>query len=175
STGPPFGAQDAQLAPAAGALAASILYLTGDTSVDAVKVVQDRIDRFAAQAPKTGPDVGAARALLAHARLLHGLLPEIDDMLKALAAVPIGPPLDEVRTLFANHRASIEATAQRFRLLLYLVSLLLVVLLVHLGLGLRARALTLRRLERDRAQLATHLERTRRMQMVGSLASGIAH
>src|SRR5207342_1019260 len=30
-------------------------------------------------------------------------------------------------------------------------------------------------LERDRARLATRLERARRMQMVGSLASGIAH
>ena len=42
-------------------------------------------------------------------------------------------------------RSAVEATAQRFRLLLYLVSLLLLVILVHLGLRLRARALALRR------------------------------
>ncbi len=66
STSPAFGAQDAQLAPAAGALAAAILYLTRDTSPDAVKALQERIDRFAAQAPacRTGRRgrTGAARA-----------------------------------------------------------------------------------------------------------------
>ena len=75
STSRAFGAQDTQLAPATGALAAAILYLTRDTSLDAVKALQERIDRFAAQAPTDGPDAEAARALLAHARLLQGLLP----------------------------------------------------------------------------------------------------
>jgi Cytochrome c peroxidase len=60
STSPPFGAQDAQLAPATGALAAALLYLRRDTSPDAVKALQDRIDQFAAQAPAAGPDAEAA-------------------------------------------------------------------------------------------------------------------
>src|SRR5262249_14336943 len=38
-----------------------------------------------------------------------------------------------------------------------------------------ANALEREFLERDRARLATRLERARRMQMIGSLASGIAH
>jgi signal transduction histidine kinase len=38
-----------------------------------------------------------------------------------------------------------------------------------------ANALERESLERDRARLATRLERARRMQMMGSLASGIAH
>jgi hypothetical protein len=54
STSPAFGAQDAQLAPAAGGLAAAILYLRRETSPDAVKALQERIDRFAAQAPHVG-------------------------------------------------------------------------------------------------------------------------
>ena len=66
STSPTFGAQDAQLAPATGALAAAILYLRRDTSPDAVNVLKERIDRFAEQAPAVGPDAecssGAARA-----------------------------------------------------------------------------------------------------------------
>src|SRR5215831_18415415 len=64
STSPAFGAQDAQLATAAGALAAAVLYLTRDTSPDAVKALQERIDQFAAQAPaaepaaaRRGPDI----------------------------------------------------------------------------------------------------------------------
>ena len=145
STSPAFGAQDAQLAPATGALAAAILYLTRDTSPDAVKALQERIDQFAAQAPAAGPDAEAAQALLAHARLLHDLLPAVDETLKALVAVPSRQPLEEIRALFSDRQSAVEATAQRFRLLLYLVSLLLLVTLVHLGLQLRARALALRR------------------------------
>jgi signal transduction histidine kinase len=145
STSPAFGAQDAQLAPATGALTAALLYLRRDTSPDAVKALQERIDQFAAQAPTTGPDAEAARALLAHSRLLQELLPAVDETLKALLAAPSRQPLDELRAVFSDRRSAVEATAQRFRLLLYLISLLLLVMLVHLGLRLRARALALRR------------------------------
>jgi signal transduction histidine kinase len=145
STSPAFGAQDAQLAPATGALTAALLYLRRDTSPDAVKALQERIDQFAAQAPTTRPDAEAARALLAHSRLLQELLPAVDETLKALLAAPSRQPLDELRAVFSDRRSAVEATAQRFRLLLYLISLLLLVMLVHLGLRLRARALALRR------------------------------
>jgi len=97
------------------------------------------------QAPTTGPDAEAARALLAHSRLLQELLPAVDETLKALVAAPSRQPLEELRSLFSERRSAVDATAQRFRLLLYLVSLLLLVILVHLGLRLRARALALRR------------------------------
>ena len=145
STSPAFGAQDAQLAPAAGALAAAILYLTHDASPDVVKALQERIDRFAALAPTVGPDAEAAQALLAHARLLRDLLPAVDKTLKALVAVPSKQPREEIRALFSSHQSAIETTAQRFRLLLYLVSILLLVVLVYLGLRLRAHTLALRR------------------------------
>src|SRR6476659_3450847 len=145
STSPAFGAQDAQLAPATGALVAALLHLRRDTSPGAVQALQERIDQFAAQAPIAGPDAEAARALLAHSRLLRELLPTVDETLKALVAAPSGQPLEELRALFSDRRSAVEATAQRFRLLLYLVSLLLLVILVYLGLRLRARALALRR------------------------------
>ena len=102
STSPTFGAQDAQLAPATGALAAAILYLRRDTSPDAVNVLKERIDRFAEQAPAVGPDAEAARALLAHARLLQELLPAVDETLKALVAVPSRQPLEEIRGQFST-------------------------------------------------------------------------
>ena len=145
STSPAFGAHDAQLTPAIDALAAAILYLTRDTSPDAIKVLQERIDRFAAQAPTVGPNADAARALLAHARLLQDLLPAVDETLKALVSVPSRQSLEEIRGQFSHRRSVVEARAQRFQWLLYLVSLLLLVMLVHLGLQLRARALALRR------------------------------
>jgi signal transduction histidine kinase len=147
STSPAFGAQDAQISPTTGALAAAILNLTRNTSPESVKALQERIDQFAAQASAFGPDADAeaAQAMLAHARLLRDLLPAVDETLRALVAVPSRQPLEEIRLQFAFRRTAVEATAQRFRLLLYLVSLLLLVMLVHLGLRLRARALALQR------------------------------
>ena len=106
-----------------------ILYLRRDTSPDAVKALQERIDRFAAQAPTVGPDGEAARALLAHSRLLQDLLPAVDEDTEEprrrakQAAARRDPCTVLVR------RSAVEATAQRFRLLLYLVSLLLLVTL----------------------------------------------
>ena len=76
---------------------------------------------------------------------LQELLPTVDDTLKALVAAPSRQPLEELRAQFSDRRSAVEATEQRFRLLLYLVSVLLLVMLVHLGLRLRARALALRR------------------------------
>ena len=160
STSPAFAAQDAQIAPATGALAAALLHLRRDTSPDAVRALQERIDRFAAQAPAAGPDAEAARALLSHARVLQDVIPDVDETLKALIAIPSRQPLETIRALFSSHRAIVEATAQRFRLLLYLVSLLLLITLVYLGLRLRARALALRRraaFERIIAENSTRL------------------
>src|SRR5262249_26016549 len=65
--------------------------------------------------------------------------------LKSLAAVPSREHLEAARAQFANHQAAVEEKAQRYRLLLYLASLLLLVVLARLGLQLRARARALRR------------------------------
>ncbi|HLQ91036.1 MAG TPA: two-component system VirA-like sensor kinase [Xanthobacteraceae bacterium] len=144
STSQAFGAQDDRVAVTAGALAAAILYLTRDTSPDAVKALEERIERFAAQAPVDGPDAEAARALLAHTRLLHDLLPAVDETLRALVAVPRSLLLDEVRARFSERQSAFEMVAQRFRLSLYAVSLCLVIMLAVLALRLRVRALALR-------------------------------
>jgi len=144
STSPAFGAQDARLAPAIGAVAATTLHLIRDTSPDAVKELKERIDAFAAQAPTVGRDAEAAQALLGHARLLHELLPSVDETLKLLVAVPSRQPLEETRALFADRQSAIEAIAERYRLLLYISSVLLLAVLVWLGLRLRARVLVTR-------------------------------
>jgi len=159
STSPAFLAHDARLAPATGALAAAILYLSRDTSSDALKALQERIEEFAEQAPTVGPDAEVARALLAHARLLYDQLPAVDETLKSFIAVPSGQPLEATRALFSYHRSVVEAGEQRFRLLLYLVSLLLVILLVLLVLRLRARAVALRRRDAFEHVIAQNLTR----------------
>jgi signal transduction histidine kinase len=142
---PVFGSKDVLQEPATGALAAAVLHLSRDTSPEAVQALQERIDQFDAQVSAAAPDVDAARALLAHARLLRDVLPAVNATLKSLIAVSTAEPLQATRALFADHQAAIESTAQRYRWLLYLVSVLLVLTLAHLGLRLRARALALRR------------------------------
>ena len=107
STGPAFGAEDARLAPATGAITAALLNLRRDTSPAAVKALQERIDRFAAQVPAAGSDAAAAQALLAHARLLHDVLPETDARLKGSRSRP-SPPLANTRALFASHHGLVE-------------------------------------------------------------------
>lgn len=145
STNPAFHAGDPRLASAIEALAAAVLYLSRDTSNDALKALQERIDRFGDRAPTEPPDDEVARAMLAHARLLYRELPAIDVTLKAFIAVPSRQAMEEARAMFFLHRSEVAAVEQRFQLLLYLVSLVMLVFLVVLGLRLRARAIALRR------------------------------
>jgi signal transduction histidine kinase len=145
STSPAFHAQDAELASSINTLAAAVLYLSRDTSNDARKALQERIDQFKEQAPTNEPDAEVARAMLAHARLLYGELPAIDETLKTFIAVPSRQAVEETRALFSRHRSRVETAEHRFRLLLYLVSLMLLVMLVLLGLQRRTRAIALRR------------------------------
>src|SRR5207245_2853885 len=120
-------------------------HLLRDTSSESLKALRERIDNFAEQAPTVGPEAGAARAMLAHARLLYDLLPAVDATLRAFIAVPSAKALEDTRAMFSLHRSAVEAGEQHYRLLLYLVSLLLLIALVLLGLRLQARAVALRR------------------------------
>ena len=145
STNPDFVERNPLLAKPIGALAAAILQLTLNSSALSQEAVQDRLAELAEQTPVEGPDEASAQALAAHARLLENLAPRVDDTLKALFAVPTPLPLEETRALFFNRHTAAEASAQRYRLLLYATSLLLVVALIDLGRRLRARAVALRK------------------------------
>lgn len=145
--------------PGAGALAAAVLHLALDTSPEAAHEVARELDRLAPQvlmadATEPGP------ALLAHGSLLHELLPTADRALRALLAAPSGPEREAVRTAVLARRDEAERSARRYRVLLYAASVLLLGLLVHLGLRLRARALALRRraaFDRTLADVSTGL------------------
>ena len=132
------------LAPAVSGLAAAMLHLTLDTSAAAAREVADRLNALAAQ-PAASADAGSVQALLAHGGLLHDLLPITDGVLNALLAAPSKRELKALRTMILTRQEASRATSREFRLLLYVVSLLLLGVLVHLGLRLRARALTLQR------------------------------
>jgi len=132
------------LAPAVGGLTAAMLQLTIDTSSAAAREVADRLSALAAQ-PLASADAGAVRALMAHGELLHDLLPVTDGVLRALLAAPNKRELKALRTMILTRQTASRATAREFRLLLYATSVLLLGVLVHFGLRLRARAFALRR------------------------------
>jgi signal transduction histidine kinase/CheY-like chemotaxis protein len=77
--------------------------------------------------------------------MLVDVLPDIDAILKALIVETDNREQDVVRALIVQRQLASRATARRYRLSLYITSLVLLVSLVILGLQLRKRALALRR------------------------------
>ncbi len=98
------------LGPAASAAAAAMLQLTLDTSAAAAREVEDRLDELAKQAASSDNDF--VQAMLAHGRLLHDLLPAVDDNLKAIRAVPRRPDQEALRAMLLA-RKSASRTAAR--------------------------------------------------------------
>jgi signal transduction histidine kinase len=141
---PAVSAQDFRLAMETAALATSVFRLTLDTSPESTAAVQQKLEQLASRIPDAGPDTNTAKALVTHARLLQQVLPAVDRTVKGLLAVPNDQALGAIRLLFAERHARVEATAHRFRLLLYATSLLLLLALIELGRRLRVRALALR-------------------------------
>jgi len=166
-------AESGPLAAGVSALAASVLQLTLDTSAAAATEVTARLNGLAAQ-PVAAGEGEAVQALLAHGGLLRDLLPTTDGVLKALLAAPGKAELTTLRTMILKRQSQSRATARVFRLLLYATSLLLVGVLTHFGLRLRARTLTLRRrasfehliagistrlIEAQRQEIGAHIDR----------------
>jgi signal transduction histidine kinase/CheY-like chemotaxis protein len=82
---------------------------------------------------------------LVHARLLLDLLPATDSALKSLRAVREDQDQEAVRSMVLKRQNLSRTTARRYRLLLYVASLLLIGGLVHFALQLRSRARALQR------------------------------
>ena len=106
--------------------------------------MEERLDEFATLRLPPG-DAESVRALLAHGRMLRDLLPTTDAVLKSLFAVATDSEQEAIRTLVVARQLAARASARQYRLLLYVTSLLLLGVLVHLGLRLRARAMALQR------------------------------
>ncbi len=131
------------LVAAASTLAAAMLHLTLNTSPTTALAVEERLDEFATLRLPPG-DAESVRALLAHGRMLHDLLPTTDAVLKSLFAVATDSEQEAVRSLVVARQLAARASARQYRLF-YVTSLLLLGVLVHLGLRLRARAMALQR------------------------------
>jgi signal transduction histidine kinase/FixJ family two-component response regulator len=136
--------QAAPLAAEVSGLAVTMLQLTLDTDPASVGAVQNRLDDLARRMPPT-EKISAAVALLAHGRLLWELLPATDQLLRALDGLSRMRSQDAVRTWLLTRQLKMRTTARWSRSLLYVISLLLLGLLVHVGRLLQLRARTLRR------------------------------
>jgi signal transduction histidine kinase len=159
--------RNARLVSAASAATAAMLNLTFDTSPAAAHEAEMRLDELSRQ-PSGSDNADLVQALVAHGRLLQGLLPTTDGVLKALIAVPSKQEQEVVRTMVLARQRASRATAREFRFILYGTSLLLLGVLIYLGLRLRARALALQRraaLEHVIATISTRFINAQRHEM----------
>jgi signal transduction histidine kinase len=136
------GDESGPLTPLVSSLAAAMLRFALDTSPTAAGEVQNRLDQLKNQSISGA--FSSIDALLAHGRLLHGLLPATDGVLKAILSVPQARDQAALRAKIQALQGESRQTARRFRVVLYVASLLLVGLLVHIGLLLHARSRALR-------------------------------
>jgi signal transduction histidine kinase/CheY-like chemotaxis protein len=125
-------------------LAADMLHLTFNAMPMAERDVQSRLDELAGVEHPPASD-GAIRALLAHGRTLHDLLPAINALLKVLFAAVSHSDQEALHAVVVRRQLAARASARRFRILLYGISVTLLGALVFLGLRLRARARALQR------------------------------
>jgi hypothetical protein len=131
------GDESGPLTPLVSSLAAAMLRFTLDTSPTAAGEVQDRLDQLKNQSISDA--TASIDALLAHGRLLHDLLPATDSVLEAIVSEPQAREQAALRATIQTLQAESRQTARQFRVFLYAASLLLVGILVHVGLRLRAR------------------------------------
>jgi PAS domain S-box-containing protein len=93
-------------------------------------------DRAAGQADIEG--------LVAHGRLVVEVLPQVDAVLREIITAPTAVRVETLQDAVLDYTRGVEARAQVFRLLLYLVALVLLGYLVYQVGQLRARARELR-------------------------------
>jgi signal transduction histidine kinase/CheY-like chemotaxis protein len=121
-----------------------MLHLALDTSPASARDVKDRLEQLA-RLPGPAADTESIQAAIAHGGVLHDLLPATDATLKALIAAATTREQEVVRSLIMQRQLATQASARRYRVLLYATSLMLLGALLYLGLQLRARAIALRR------------------------------
>lgn len=129
----------------ASALATAMLRLTLDTSPAVGADVDSNLLALSQEESTSLEESRTVEALLAHARLLRSLLPEIDAILQEIFSTPSGSLRENIRTLVLERRRAAELAEQRFRYSLYVTSVLLSVALIWVGLRLRRRSLAMRR------------------------------
>ena len=107
--------------------------------------------------------------LVAHGRLMVEVLPQVDTLVRQIIAAPTAAHAAALQDAVLQYATRAEARAQRFRVLLYLVAVMLLGYLLYQFARLRAQARDLRRANADlqremgeRQQAVCRLARQRR-------------
>ena len=87
--------------------------------------------------------------LVAHGRLIVEVLPQVDTLLRQIIAAPTAAHADALQDAVLQYANRVEARAQLFRVLLYLVAVMLLGYLLYQFARLRANARDLRRANAD--------------------------
>lgn len=103
--------------------------------------IQTELDRLS----KIRPLPKDYQALIAHGRLIVELLPKLDVLLREIIAAPIVAHVDNLQVALSKYSGEVEARTQAYRLLLYLVAVVLVGYLIYQFARLRAHTLALQR------------------------------
>lgn len=145
--GPRVGAEPAVAADVA-ALSHTLLRFTHTPEVSVGKEVEAALQRLA-HTPRFSQDLSP---LVAHGRLIVERLPQVDALLRQIIAAPTATHAAALQAAVLQYGDRVEARAQRFRVLLYLVAVLLLGYLLYQFARLRANAQDLRQTNADLQQ-----------------------
>ncbi len=171
-----------------GALSSAMLRVlkdpVGETRQTAI-VHLDRLGEIAVPSDQRS----SLESVMRHGRLILNLSPDLDSTLRELLTTPTGTLIDTLRNAYLEYHHRLQRNANKHRILLYGLSVLLLIYLVYLFYRLQAGARALSKVneglvgeiaERKHAEhearvLQTELAHVHRLSTMGEMATGLAH
>jgi PAS domain S-box-containing protein len=123
------------------ALSQAMLRLLQSPDAGAEEQARRHLDRLG-RVPGLPPD---GDALAVHGKLIVEMLPQVDGLVRQIVDAPIRTHVDVLDEVIRRHADRVEARAQVFRVLLYLVAVVLLGYLIYQFNRLRASGRSLRR------------------------------